>query len=99
MAWQKTTSNYVANWQMFRITFSSLAQLAAVSLLIGLLWGVLVVKIHGLPGDPHRDIEKNWKAGRAEDERLTKEICRDFPHSGVCKKSDKQPIKPENLRK
>ncbi len=61
MVWKKTTSNYVGDWHVFNISGRSLLQIAKVSFVVGLIWGIGVCKIYGLPGDKHRQYLKEME--------------------------------------
>lgn len=64
MAWFKSASTYVADWRAFSVKGSSLRQLAVFAIVLGFLWGIAVVVIHGLPGSDERSIRSKWlKAG------------------------------------
>ncbi len=91
MVWSKTASNYVASWRFFILRGGSLARLAVVGFALGLVWGVLVVKVHGLPGQDKRDMfkesrdmRKNWDDRERDAAKLKSQMCRDFPTSKAC---------------
>jgi len=60
MAWFKSASTYVADWRSFSVKGSSLRQLAVFAIVLGFLWGIAVVVIHGLPGSDERAIRNKW---------------------------------------
>jgi hypothetical protein len=49
MAWFKSASTYVADWRAFSVKGSSLRQLATLAIVLGFVWGILVVIFYGLP--------------------------------------------------
>jgi hypothetical protein len=53
--WKKTTNRYVADVRKFETRGRSLVQLAKYGLIVGVIWGVMVVFIYGLPGDKARE--------------------------------------------
>jgi purine-cytosine permease-like protein len=60
MAWFKSASTYVADWRSFSVKGSSLRQLAVFAIVLGFLWGIAVVAIHGLPGSEAREMRSKW---------------------------------------
>ena len=60
MAWFKTTSTYVAKWRTFSVKGSSLRQLAVFAMILGFVWGIAVVVVHGLPGTEMRNSRAEW---------------------------------------
>ena len=60
MAWFKSASTYVADWRAFSVKGSSLRQLAVFAIVLGFLWGIAVVVVHGLPGSDDREMRSKW---------------------------------------
>jgi hypothetical protein len=60
MAWFKSASNYIADWRTFSVKGSSLRQLAVFAVVLGFLWGIGVVVVHGLPGSDAREMRSKW---------------------------------------
>jgi hypothetical protein len=85
MAWIKSTSTHVADIRAFSLTGRSMRQLAGYGLALGVLYGVAVVKLHGLPGDDERAVRARWNSGARQAAELHDEVCRKHPESGVCK--------------
>jgi len=64
MAWFKSASTYVADWRAFSVKGSSLRQLAVFAIVLGFLWGIAVVVVHGLPGSDMRSQRAQWYKSR-----------------------------------
>ena len=64
MAWFKSTNTHIANWRTFSIKGSSLRQLVGLAIVLGFLWGIAVVVVHGLPGSEMRSQRAQWYKSR-----------------------------------